>query len=280
MGIPNLDYINQNSFDIIHQKGQQVNALALVLNMSMNNYWLITPNAGAIPPSYSGGTGTFICDGNTTGGLLNPIYPTGYGSNLYFSKWTHPHETLTIGNYILYDRIWTCSSFNSNTTGIQTITNFGILPSRDMYGSSSGFGLEMWIEDYVASSSLVQTFTVTYTDAYGNSGCTAAVSKSANPIGVGIMLPLYQSSGIGIASIQSLQLTATGTSDNLGITLLRRIAQSKSINPIIPKDRYLNGIEMGLPIIYPNSCLAIAQMINTSSTSNLTPQHIFKFTKG
>lgn len=232
--------------------GNTLNATAASLFITQNPY------PGSRPPSYSGGTGGFACDINTSGGLL---YGKSFTGDLYITEAdTTPANTagtLTVVTnsyigYVLCDRLWACSDFKFNTTGVQTVISGGVLPARDMYGTTSGFGCEIWLEGYTQNATNSSIITITYTDSYGNTGQTGTASYN-NWSNSNNTRPVLMN-GYGVRSIESIQISATGSpTGNLGVTILRRIMDMPN-DTRWDKASDLSYLSLGIPKLNNSGC--------------------------
>ena len=99
------------------------------------------------------------------------------------------------GTLLVYDRLWACSGILTNTTSTQTITTPGTLTAgRDPL---AGDDVEPWFEVYTAPGATGATWTLTGTDATGNSGRTWTDAHPANAETAGQFLPTVPGTAIG-----------------------------------------------------------------------------------
>jgi len=114
------------------------------------------PPAGANPPLFSAGSGYVPTNGTT--GCVPFTNPAG-GAFSYLMRAIAAGAT--VGTLLVYDRIWHCSGFGTVSTSLQSITTPGTI-SRDAGGSSTGAGVELWLEVYTAPGATAANWTITY----------------------------------------------------------------------------------------------------------------------
>ena len=212
------------------------------------------PTAGANP----GSTTPTIPTKDTVGAI--PLINPAYGHHNYLAK-LH----LAGGNagiLILYDRLWHCSGFSANITDEQYMGATVEINRPD----GIGLDVEIWLEVYTAIGATVATVTANYFDYwYGNLAATTITTASA---AAGRMFPFsLASSSIsgGPIRVDSIQLSAaTGAVGDIGITLLRRIAEIPI--PAANQGQSLDVFALGMPQIFTDACLAL--MAQTSTTSS------------
>lgn len=215
------------------------------------------PGAGATPPAFSAGSG-YVPTNATQGAIpfTNPASGNAYLARLYGSA-------AAAGMFILYDRLWACSGFATNTTTAQNVTTPGSLTRPN----ANGANVEIWGEVYTAPGATGATWTVSYTNQDGTSGRTATYTHPANAETVGQMLPFtLQAGDTGVLSVQSFTCSVSaGTAGNIGITLLRRLAPLP-IPVVNAPPTMFDGFGLGLPQIYNDACLALMCMCSGTST--------------
>ncbi len=223
------------------------------------------PEAGANPPAFSVGSG-YIPTRATTGALGQTDGGTDPLKLLRASL-----QGPTVGTLIVYDRLWACSGFGTVITTEQTITTPGTLTAgRD---PNSGLDVEPWLEVYTAPGATGTTWTFKGTDAAGTPNRTWTYTHPANAESVGQMMPLFPGGGAAAATHgcrvpTSFQATGTsGTAGNVGVTLLRRIAEI----PISLANvaTVLDAIALGMPDVPDDACLAFMVLASTTSTGIL-----------
>lgn len=223
------------------------------------------PGAGSTPPAYTAGSG-YQCTGATAGAMPR-VNPTG-GSEARLARLGLAGATA--GTVIVYDRLWTCSGLTTAAAATLNITTPGTIPSRDANGATVGDGVELWGEVYAVPGASAATWTVSYTNTTPTSGRTATYSHPANAETVGQMIPFTLAAGdTGVSAVASFTTSVTsGTAGNIGLTLLRRIAEIPI--SLVNGGFLLDGVSAGLPKIYDDSCLCFMVMCSTTNTGIIT----------
>jgi hypothetical protein len=202
----------------------------------------------------------YACSRLTPGAIpfTNPASGASYLARLAFACGN-------VATMVLYDRLWACSGFDTTSVLLQVIAAAGDLPARDRNGESAGDGVEMWLEVYAAPGTTAATWTVTYVNSEGTGGRTTTFAHPANAEAVGMMIPLPLAAGdTGVRQVTGFQCSvSSGTAGNVGITLLRRIAEVPV--PAAGVVTLLDGVSLGLPRIFNDSCLAMAILASTTS---------------
>lgn len=220
------------------------------------------PGTGMLPPNFSGLEGDYVCYNTTTGAMyLNGI--TGFSQLARFGC-----GNSVAGNVILYDRLKHIGGFSMNTTNLQTVGGSDPMPPRDAFGSTSGIGCEIWGEIFAAGGATAATWQVIYTNSEGVTGQTGLYAHPNNAESVGQMFPFVLANGDrGVRSISGVRTSATATPGNLGIVILRRIAENASPNAGF--GTYQDAISLGLPPIYPSSCLSLMHLCTTTTAGQI-----------
>lgn len=233
-----------------------------------HSLWLIAgvPGAGATPPAFTAGSG-YTCT-RTTQGALAFTNPVSANSHLMAVNGSGS----TAGELILYDRLWTCSGFVTNSVAAQNVTTPGTIPSRDGAGAANGDDVELWLEVYTAPGATGATWTVSYTNEAGTAGRSATYTHPANAETVGQMMPmLLQAGDKGVRAVASFTCSiSSGTAGSIGITLLRRLAVIPM--PVINVGAVIDWGALGLPRIYDDSCLAFQVLCTATNTGIWTGQ--------
>lgn len=223
--------------------------------------WLGTgwPGAGAAAPAYNAGAG-YTCDDTTAGGM--PY--TNAATQNYLAKWFH--TSVISGNFILADRLWSCSGMGYGAS-TYTVTTPGDLPARI---TNNGVGCELWVEQFVAAGAASGTLTCAYKnpDNGDESGVIPAV-VSAPVIGQMQQVPL-QVGATGVRQLVSVTNSNTWTSGSWGMTILKRIATIEVINGVLGKT--LDWAGLGLPKIPNDACLFLIWQGSTNTASAVTGQ--------
>jgi len=221
------------------------------------------PAAGASPPAFSAGSG-YTPDKSTTGAFpFTNAASNGDAALLKFGA-----VGATVGQLIIYDRLWHCSGFGTVITTAQNVTTPGNLPAgRD---PNSGLDVEVWGEVYTAPGASTATWTLTGTDGLGNASKNWTYTHPANAESVGQMFPFMPGGGAPATVNTMRQLTSfiasatSGTAGDIGITLLRRLASiplnTANVGAI------LDALATGLPTVYNDACLAFMVQCSTTNT--------------
>jgi hypothetical protein len=212
---------------------------------------------GFLPYNCVGGFAGIGATGGVTGivsGCIPLQWPT--SGNLYLAK-AEVSSNVATSTLIFYDRLWHASGFNTRTVGIETgqaVVGFGVLPPRDIYGSSSGFGCEIWGELTMAATGPNGHWIVDYTDSLGVPRQAAHFKSAAYALHT--MIPFFNASGayVGVKSITSFSATGGTTANtNLTLVVLRRIAELPIRNV---NEKYVyNILALGKPVIPSGAAL-------------------------
>jgi len=229
------------------------------------------PVAGSNPPAYTAGSG-YIPTKATTGAwnFTNPA--GGQQSRLIQGAIVGSVQ----GTLYVYDRLWACSGFNTTTLTAQNVTTPGTLTAaRDPLN-----GLNVWPfgEVYTAPGATTATWTLTGTDAAGNTNRTWTYTHPANAETVGQMFRFFPGGGspaatMGIRQVTSLTCSASsGTAGDVGITLLRVVATIPINNINIAT--MMDYAQFGQAVAYDDACLAL-KVLCTTTTSGIIQGTIF-----
>lgn len=223
-----------------------------------------TPAAGPNPPLFTAGAG-YVPDNNTRGAIPF-VNPTG-GAATYLAKASIAGGTA--GTLVIYDRLWACSGFGTVVTTAQNVTTPGTITARDRSGAALGEGVELWGEVYTAPGATAATWTVSYTDQDGNTGQSATYAHPANAESVGQMFRFtLAANDTGVRAVSSFTASvSSGTAGDIGITLVRRIAEIPLMLANIAQ--MLDAFALGLPRIYDSSCLATMVQCTATNTGLL-----------
>ena len=212
------------------------------------------PGSGANPPLFSAGSG-YVPDDTTAGAIT-------FVNNLQTYLGRLAIAGPTTGMLTLYDRVWACSGFGTVVTTAQNVTT-PLLPGRQ---GGNYVGVEAWGEVYTAPRATGANWTLAYTDELGNAS-TSVYAHPANAETVGQMFPFPLAPGDrGVQSVQSLTCSvSSGTAGDIGVTLMRRIAEIQ----ITPGGLVLDAFGVGLPPIPDDACLAMMVLCSTTSTGSI-----------
>ncbi len=209
------------------------------------------PSAAAVPPTGAGEAPTRATAGAIPGWTNSAGADVAYLGALSFAS-------DDIGVFTLYDRLVHTSGLSGTSVAAQAIASAALTRYTD------GQGVEAWLEVYTALGVTSRTATISYTNQSGTAGRTGTATVAASAA-AGRMFPFaLQAGDTGVRSVETLTLSGTtGTAGDFGITLLRRLADvpSGSAYLFAPRD----AIELGLPIIQDDACLAF--MAFTASTA-------------
>jgi hypothetical protein len=230
---------------------------------TFSSQWKVAgnPAAGANPPLFSAGSG-YVPTKATTG-----AYPFTNAAVDGDNRLLKFDVTGALAGLIIpYDRLWACSGFGTVVTTLQSVTTPGTLPTgRD---PNTGIDVEPWLEVYTAPGATAATWTLTGTDALGNTGRTWIYAHPANAETVGQMVPFIPGGASPAAVLGCRQVTgfqcsvSSGTAGDVGVTLLRRYTQGGVVAPSIGD--VLDALRTGLPPVYNDSCVAMVMQCTTN----------------
>jgi hypothetical protein len=223
------------------------------------------PGAGANPPLFSAGAG--YVPNRLTLGAYPFINSPGGGITNRVALFRNLFGA--VGSIILYDRLWACSGFGTVVTTAQNVVTPGTLPAdRD---PTLGADAHPYVEVYTPPGATASTWTLTGTDAAGNTGRTWTYAHPANAETVGQMMPMIPGTAatLGCRQPTSFQcLLSSGTAGDVGITLVRRISSAGVA--LANTDALLDAYRTGLPQVFDDACLAFMQFCTgTSSGINI-----------
>ena len=231
---------------------------------AFHSLWKVagTPGAGASPPAFGAGSGYVPTKATTGAHAFNNAAADGNNAAVFFSAFGG------VANFIFcYDRLWACSGFSTVSTSAQNVTTPGNLPTgRD---PNNGADVEPWIEIYTAPGATAATWTLTGTDALGNTGRTWTYAHPANAETVGQMAPFAPGGASpaavnGIRQVTSLTCSiSSGTAGDVGVTLLRRIATAAYISGSVDSR---DALRLGMPPVFNDSCIALAVLCTSGNT--------------
>jgi hypothetical protein len=222
-------------------------------------------------------TGPLPAQGAIPGAAAIPTRTTSGALATIGGAWTNPTAPAvtyvdrvalnsSIANRIvLFDRLVHMGGLNGTLTTSQTV-NTPALPARAQ--STTGEGLEWFLEWYTDTGGTGVNCTVTYTRADGTGGRTFVIALGAT-IRAGRLVPIVPTAGdVAIKSVESVQLSATtGAAGSFGITCGRRLPVSAGIvlaNTAAPQQAGL------LERIQDDACLWPVVECSTTSTGQIT----------
>lgn len=227
------------------------------------------PAAGATPTAF--GTGATVPDNTTTGGL-GQADPSG-ANKLYMIAASF--QGTVAGTLILYDRLWSCSGFATNTTSTQTVTSPPSIPTGRLRDGSADYSdIEAWLEVYTAPGATTATWTVVCPDG-GNTSRSYTYTHPANAETVGQMMPLTVPAGAaaGFRPGGTMSLTcsvSSGTAGNIGLTFGRRLATIGL--PLVNLETFKGALDLALAEVKTDACLAMMLQCSTTSTGIIVGQ--------
>lgn len=227
------------------------------------------PVAGANPPNLAGAANSHQCFLSTSGaitGWTNP--PSGDLSFLAALAC----QSNTTGVLEICDRLWAVSGISGTSAVAQPVTNQSDIPARDENGTTTGDGVEPWGEIYSAPGATGATWTLTGTDAAGNTNRTWTYTHPANAETAGQMLQYLPGGGSPAATLGMKRLVSftasisSGTAGDIGVSIIRRLCSiPTTVNNI---GNIIDFAATALPQIFDDSCLFM-RWLNTSGTTGL-----------
>lgn len=217
------------------------------------------PGAGSLA---IGNTTTGLIPTDATAGAFTITDPT--GANLLYLAQANIGAAGPLQG-ILYDRLWHAGSFNANQA-IGTPFNLGTATALTR-PDANGENTEIWLETNVATSNTATSISFTYTNSAGATGRVTPAISIQNFL-TRRMLPIpFQSGDIGVRSIQSYTTSGTvASAGTFNIVIIRRLfADAIPGSQVGPGPR--SAMEIGMPRIYSDSCLALMAYAFTTSTN-------------
>ncbi|HEY4760038.1 MAG TPA: hypothetical protein VIH42_05600 [Thermoguttaceae bacterium] len=200
----------------------------------------------------------------TTGGILLPSFGSNKGYVLRFAP-----ILATIGTCMLCDRLAHMGGLSGTVTTAQTVNASLATAFSNGRCQEGGQDVQWFVEIYTNIGTTAANLTVTYTDQADTSGKTVVLTgfSGASPLNqVGRCVPIVPGDGLGIKSIQTVQLSvSTGTAGSFGITAVKQLTSVGQMlaNILAPS---VDAISIGLPEIKETSCLAMQIQCSTTST--------------
>lgn len=231
-----------------------------------HSLWMVAgfPAAAATPPAFTAGSG-YVPTKATQGSIAFSNPAAGKETRISLME---VMNVLQVGQLIICDRMWHCSGFGTVSTSLQSVTTPGSLPSgRD---PNSGADVIPYIEVYSVPGATAATWTMTGTDAAGNTSRTWTYAHPANAETVGQMMPLLPGGAspaavLGCRQVTSFQCSgSSGTAGDVGITLVRRLAGLSVVSISQPGFKDYN--QLGLPRVYDDAALAMMVLCSATST--------------
>lgn len=213
------------------------------------------------PDQPSPPTTAVICNDTTPGGLV--YTQPSPGKVLYLAD-TDTFSANALFSLSLWDRLAHMGGLSGADTGVQTV---GV----DISGTGSNLAQRrgdysevMWsLQWYTGTGATPTTVTVNYTATDDTTGSVSVALSATVAVRRLIHIP-RPANGKLIKSIQSIQLSpSTGTAGDFGVTASRLIAPIFQSNAGI---RRLTPLQLGLPVIHPQSCLEFTLIAQTTGT--------------
>lgn len=234
--------------------------------------WLFdgNPSRGEVP------SGATLCDNTTVGGLMQSTTSPGKEKFL-IQHGTYGTNGISIGNWLLYDRLVHAGGFDANITTLQNVNT----PPINRYSGTSSVGNVIIVEIYSDVGGSVRTLEIKYTNQDGVSGRTAltTIGSTGNlRIRGQAHICTLQSGDTGVRSIETVQLLVggTSTSGNFGVSIIRPLSASQILPSMTASVKdFATGLP-GIPKIESNACLTYFLFPNLSSSSSAL-EDIFGF---
>jgi len=226
--------------------------------------WISTSMAGAGDPaaisSFGGTTNGAVPTSATTGALaLLPFSGTGYISRIEYSC------TAVGCRIMLYDRLFHAGTFSGASVAVNSLTAQPSYSSRVPGGNYSG--LQIWLEQQSGGGGVNASnqMRVGYTDQSGNTGhVSGTVTKQQNAAGG--FIPVALASGdCGVQVIENFEVVAQSSNSNYNVVVARPLWSGRCDDNDIVYTHYFD--RTGMPIIYSDSCLAIATIHDSATTA-------------
>lgn len=269
MGLPGLAYIAMNEVKRPVIKNTMDFATFLIPSyIPARSQWITLGYTSAGIPGPDFNTSGFTCNNYTSGAIVSGeiLDTASYLTSHYVGNQAQTASQKF--NIALCDRLWAATGFNLNTTGAQNVGTLETLPPRDIYGTSSGYGCEIWAEVTNAFNATVGDLVVNYNDAFGNP--KSLIYSRAAQAYISTQNLLIGSDVNGISGITSFRFNSTGAGvGRFNLIIARRIHVSK-FDDIFTLRNSSNGVlDTCLPIIYPSSCLFGMSFHNLVGTTTM-----------
>ena len=205
---------------------------------------------------------------NSTGSTYQYISYFGQMVNLPVSAFNGTSPT------ILIDRLWQNTGISVTTTTAQTI-NSAAFPSRDLYGTASGYSVYVGLEvtTPTTQAGVVTTITMEYTNEMGVGTRTGRI-RSFPATATGGVFSLFdlQTSDNGVSSIQTLTLGTTLSAGAVSLVAYRPILCHFPMLGGSPTDVYTAGFSK----LYNNSCLSWIQAGSSAASPRVATIRLFE----
>ena len=181
-------------------------------------------------------------------------------------------STVAVGTILVYDLLARYPLNGTVTSGSFTTVT---LPARDNTGATSGVGIQAMVINANATATTAVNLTLTYTNSAGtaarSTGAQAIIASAQHRVvhdTQGFFMPL-QAGDVGIRQVDSYTLSATATSTQLEIQLIRPLAYIPVLvaGGYTERDLVLNTPK--LPRLYDGTALQFALIAGTTSSGNI-----------
>lgn len=233
------------------------------------------PGAGTMNSTTSGGVVLSSSSANVAGQIphTDPVSGTGYLGRLSASA-------TQAGTLLLCDRLWHGSDIIGGTVisvtsaTAQTVTSMPTLPARDNAGTTNGDGVLIGVEIYAATGAGTPTITMSYTNQAGTASRTSTNIDSvvaSSAIGTFYRIGL-QSDDTGVRSVQSITLSATMTSGNIGLVAYRVLASLELSAGNVPNA--VDALTAGFQKIQNGAVPFFIFIPSTTTASNISGSYV------
>lgn len=170
----------------------------------------------------------------------------------------------------MYDRLWHNSALSATVTTSQAITQ----PALTRW--TTGDGVQIWVEIYTATTATA-TVTITYTNQAGTTGkTTTVVIPAATVAGQAVPVQSLAAGDTGVRAVTAVQLSATMTAGNWGLTLAKPLASGLGLRANVGQVWGL--YDLGMPPIADDASIAFMASLTGTVTPALQGQ--FSMTQG
>jgi hypothetical protein len=206
--------------------------------------------------------------GNTTSGVIPtdatagaPVINPFTGANTGYLL-TFDASTAQPGVVSVYDRLFHVGSISCLSLATTTLSG---QPALTRVPNNDYSQLELWLEVNAAVSATATTCTVSYQDG-NNTTQTATLDTNMSGLPTMRMMPFRMANSTGIQKINSITIGGTvATTGTINVVIQRNIVDHTIVSANIGRPKK-NPFDVGMPIVFADSCLAI--MFNATTTSS------------
>jgi hypothetical protein len=210
--------------------------------------------------------------GATPGGAATPTddllgsWPLGDSGALDYYVLQAALGGVTIGTWMLYDRLAHMGGLSGVTTGDQAVGVDLATASGAGRCAANGSDVEWFAEIYTDIGTAAQNCTVTYTDQTDTSRTVVISIGGASPLNrASRCIQIIPNSGESIKSVTKINFaTTTGTAGSWGITARKKLCYLPQLVANIANSGDFASI--GAPKIADTACLEILVICSTTST--------------